>query len=183
MPTDSSLSESPDPLLTRVRPLRLITIGLMIGILIIAGVMIYLVQGPNQGVPIIQGAVPVISIVAVALMVAGIGLGLLLPKLFSKAMLRQMLDANPKAGAPTTLADRLMSMWYGQVLIRSATWEAPAIFAVIAYFLEAQPFVLAVPVRTVLLLLFFFPTSARLRAWLDEQEQQLRVLREQPNPS
>jgi hypothetical protein len=173
-----------------LRTMQIIAGALVAGVCVFLGIVLYLVfvQNNGQGQAPPGGGLPLISIVAVAMMVVNVPLSVLIPRISTLAALRQIAAGTwtPPEGSARpsdTTMRRLLAVRQTTLIIGLALLEGAAFLGCIAYLLEAQPYVLAVTGVAILLMLLQFPTESRVLAWLDRQADQLRELAQGRNVS
>lgn len=165
-----------------VRVMQIITFALVMGVLITLSVFVYLVQVQNQGRGQLQAVqFPLVSLIAGVLLVVNTGLSLFLPNVLIQSGLRRIAagtwQPTPGSPAPATDAGKLLQVRQTAHIVGLALLEAANFLGCIAYFLEAQPWVLGVITVGVLLMVARFPTEGRLRLWLEDQKDALARLR------
>jgi hypothetical protein len=162
--------------------MQIIAGSLLTGLLFAVGLMVFLVYGQNNG----QGRappadLPLISLLAIGMAVITFPLGLIFPGITSRSALRLIAAgtwAPPQNVDPASFssdAAKLMTVRLTSMIIGLALLEGTAFFGAIAFLLEAQPFVLAVPGVAIVLMVVQFPTEERLRAWVSEQLEHLEA--------
>jgi len=164
----------------RLRAMQIIAAALIVGVLMFGGLAMYMVFAERQG-QLPEGQLPVISLLALAMLVVNTPLAFFLPGVVARNGLRQMA-ATPRAAADAqddTI--RLLTLRQTVMIIGLALLEGAAFLGLVAFLVEGQTFALAVAGVVVILMLIQFPTEARVRSWIDFQAQRLRELREQPN--
>jgi hypothetical protein len=177
----------PDDLLPRLRVMQIIAFALLLSLAILGGIVIYLVQVQNNG----QGMqappdLPILSLVAVAVLVVDAFVSVIVPGMIIRNAVRQIaagnwkLPGSPAAGLDTDAA-KLLAIRQTTLIISLAFLNGPGFLGCIAYLLEAQPFVLAVIGVSFGLMLVQFPTEPRLRSWL-EQHMEWVARERQDNP-
>jgi hypothetical protein len=76
---------------------------------------------------------------------------------------------------------RLLFVLQTSLIIGLALLEGVALLGVMAYLIEAEPFVLGVVAVVIVVMLARFPTENRVRAWLDQQTERLASMRQEGN--
>jgi len=178
MSLDPSAPEPSDRLTSKILPVKMIGLSLLVGLATITGIIVFVVQGPNNGEAKIKLEIPLVSIIAVGAWALMAGLAVALPRIMLPASLRKLLESKP-AIPSEALSDQLFGIWQAQQLLNFALKEGPGILGIMAYFLEVQPFVLAVPALSFILLALSLPTEAGVRGWIEEQERRLLDMREE----
>ena len=178
---------SPDEILPqqRLRVMQIIATALLLGVVIFLAIVLFLVLVQNNGAGMAPaGNVPMLSIVAVVLLIVQAPLALLFPAFLTRNALRQIASGAWRSPAGTdsanfgTDASKLLAARQTMMIIGLALLEGAALFGCIAYLLEAQPYTLAVVLVALLLMLVNFPTAERVRTWLERQIDQLAELRQ-----
>lgn len=178
---------SPDEILPqqRLRVMQIIATALLLGMVIFLAIVLFLVLVQNNGAGMAPaGNVPMISIVAVVLLVVQAPLAFLLPAFVTRSALRQIASGawrSPAGADPadfSTDASKLLIVRQTMTILGLALLEGAALFACVAYLLEAQSFTLAAVLVALLLMLVNFPTAERVRTWLERQIDQLAELRQ-----
>jgi hypothetical protein len=182
------MTDPNDPLpVGQLRTLQIIAVALLLGVLVFLGVVLFLVHVQNAG----QGMMkpppdfPLVSVLAVVLLVSNVPLSFILPAVTTRAALQRMAAGTwqPPAQAAARLALdtdalRLLFVLQTSLIIGLALLEGVALLGIMAYLLEAEPFVLGVVAVVIVVMLARFPTENRVRAWLDQQTQRLADIRQ-----
>jgi hypothetical protein len=192
LPSGSAGSEKPlfpiDPYdgLTpgRMLALRIVAGSLVLGVVIFLVIVLYLVQVQHLGRDTRPpGALPVLSLVAAALLLIQGLLSFVLPNLMTRAALRRILAGTwaPPPGAPPALyatgGAKLMAVRQTTLIVGLALVESVALLGGIAYLVEAQPLALVVVGVALVLMLGRFPNETGVRSWLKQQADTLTDLR------
>jgi hypothetical protein len=121
---------------------------------------------------------PIISYIALAMAVSVLVLSFVVPKLIvSNARSQIAKGTAPKTGkAEEAEAAEFLPVYQTQLIIGAALLEGGAFFAAIAYMLERSPLALVAAGVLLGLLVTRFPTTERVRAWI---EKQLELLQQQ----
>ncbi len=106
-----------------------------------------------------------LSVVAVGFAVVSVVARFLVPALIVRG------SASSSSGRRSSPERSLVTMFQTKLIIEMALLEGAAFFALVAYMLERQLWLLTVPAVLLLLMALNFPTSTRLDRWLAEQEQ------------
>jgi len=170
----------------RLRVMQIVAGAMLLGVLIFLGLVLYMVLVQNKGVGTAPpGDLPLLSLLAVVFFVIQAPLSFLVPQFLTRTALGQIASdvwkAPPRANATDfrTDASKLLAVRQTSMIVGLALLESVAFFACIAYLLEAQPWVLAIILACVLLMMVNFPTEGRVRSWLALQADQLDQLRRQ----
>ncbi len=166
---------------SRLLTMQIIAAALLLGVLIFLGIVLYLVFGQGQGQAMGDGDLPVVSLIAVLLLMTNAPLSYVVPRLQAQAALKQIAAGTWKAPPGADAADfgsdagKLLAVRQTSMIIGLALLEGVAFLGCIAFMLEGQVFALAVVGVAYLLMLTQFPTEGRISAWI---ERQLAVLAE-----
>src|SRR5262249_29481905 len=107
----------------------------------------------------------------------------ILPGVITRATLRRLATGTwrPPAGAGaadfTSDTAVLLGTYQSTRIIALALLEGAALLAAISYLLEGQAWTLGLALAALALMLSQFPTEARVRSWLQQQEDRLTDLR------
>jgi hypothetical protein len=175
-----AMSNMPDTVSPQnLRTMQIIAGALLAGVCTFLVIVLYLVLVQNNG----QGTapppgLPMVSLIAVAVTALCAALSFLLPRITTRAALRQMAEGTWKPPQGSTQAydtaqSKLLAVRQTTLIIGLAPLEGAAFMGCMAYLLEAQPYVLVVIGAAILLMLLNFPTESRVLAWLDRQADQL----------
>jgi hypothetical protein len=188
VPAGDPSAAEPDVGLTpqRLRVMQIIAGALILGVVVFLGVVLLVVHGRNRGQGVMPAQpLPVISLMAVAMLAVCGPLAFVIPAVVTKSSLRQILSGTwraPPGADPAmtaTVGGRLMGVRQTTLIVGMALLEGTAFLGCTAYLSDARPFVLAVVGVAVLLMLCKFPTEAGVRAWLERQAEALRSLLQQ----
>ncbi len=168
----------------RLRTMQIVAGALLMGVLIFLGIVLYMVWIQNKGAGTAPPAdMPLLSLLAAVFFVIQAPLSFLIPQFLTRNALGQIASGNWKAPPGFNAADfpsdasKLLGIRQTAMIVGLALLEGAAFFACIAYLLEAQPWVLAIILVSVLLMMMNFPTEGRVRSWLALQAEQLDELR------
>ena len=170
----------------RLRVMQIVAGALILGVVVFLGVVLFVVHGRNGGQGVMPAQpLPVISLMAVAMLAVCGPLAFVIPAVVTKTALRQILSGawRPPAGTDpvmsATVGGQLMGVRQTTLILGMALLEGTAFLGCVAYMSEARPFALAVVGVAILLMLCKFPTEAGVRAWLVRQADTLASLRQQ----
>jgi hypothetical protein len=170
----------------RLLPMRIIAGAMLLGVLVFLGIALYMVLGQRDGRALAPpGEVPILSLVAVAMLATSAPLAFLLPAKLTRSALGQILGGTwrtPPGADPQAFAAggaKLLAVRQTTLIVGLALLEGTALVGCIAYLLEANPLALGVVGVALVLMLYQFPTEGRVRAWLEHQAAALSELREQ----
>lgn len=150
-----------------VLSLQLITIALVLGVVILAGIISYLVRTNGPIMP----AAPIWSQLSILLGVYTASI-LLMAFTFPASLVRQMrtrIAQNPQGLDSTQQTQQLLLTFRNTHIIRLALMESVALVAIIVYFLEGQTAILAVAAVMLMIMTFQFPNSISLLRWVEIQ--------------
>ena len=150
-----------------VKSLQLITIALVLGVVILAGIISYLVRTNGPIMP----AAPIWSQLSILLGVYTASI-LLMAFTFPASLVRQMrtrIAQNPQGLDSTQQTQQLLLTFRNTHIIRLALMESVALVAIIVYFLEGQTAILAVAAVMLMIMTFQFPNSISLLRWVEIQ--------------
>ncbi len=165
----------------RVRVMQIVVGALILGVLFFLGLVLYLVHVEGQGEA--RAELPLVTMIAVVMFALCALMAFVLPASITRSALRRLADGtwqpppntNPHAFATTT--QRLLLVRQTALIVGMALLEGSAFMACTAYLLEAQPPALGVVGAAVLLMLWNFPTTGRVRAWVEQQTDALEQQR------
>jgi hypothetical protein len=175
-------SEDPFPH-QRVRVMQIIAGALIAGVVLFLGLVLYLVHGQGNGPAPAAPGPPMITLVALAMFAGCALMAFLIPAALTRSALRRLADGTwqpPPGAAPqsyATTTDKLLMVRQAGLIIGMALLEGPAFTACIAYLQEAQPPALGVVGAALFLMLWSFPTTGRVRAWVERQSDALEQAR------
>jgi hypothetical protein len=167
-----------------LRVLQIIAGALLLGVILFLAIVFYLLA-QNQGQSLApQEDLPVVTLVAVALMALWAPLAFAVPSKMTKMQLRQILAGKwtnppllPSSTQPTGGA-LLWAVHQNAMIVGLALLEGSAFLGCIAYLLEAQAIALGVVGAAIVLMLCRFPTEARVRTWLERHAAVLTEMRQ-----
>lgn len=149
-----------------------------VALLVVAIILVFAFYN-GQGLAPPSG-LPVVSLLAIGLLVLDAPLAFLLPNLQTQSALRQLA-----AGDPVVLpgvqsgpdVPRLLALRQTTLLVSLGILAGSAILSGVAFLLEGQVWVLLVAAVALLLMAVQFPTAGRVRGWLEQKRVQLEDLR------
>jgi hypothetical protein len=180
------MSEMDDRVLApRVRIMQIIACALITGVVVFLGFACYQVFVQRQGQPMapIDG-LPMISVVAVAMVAAGVVASFVAPTVMTRGALQKIAAGTfqiPQRIDPKDMATdfaKLLAVKQTTLIVGLALLEGPAFMGCIAFFLEAQALTLLIVAVPIVAMLLRFPTEGGVRNWLYEQTNQLQQLRQ-----
>jgi hypothetical protein len=181
------MSSSPD-LSLRVRTMQIIAGALAAGSTIVLGIAVFLVQSrQGEGVNANPDQLPVVSLVAVVMLLIQIPMAVSLPAMITSKALANLADHAPDThvaapgqvgyGLPVGDREYLLGVRQTTMIISMALVEGASFVGSIAYIVEGRLFVLTVSLVGILLILASFPTRDRVQMWLDAHLRGLSDLR------
>jgi hypothetical protein len=184
------MSEIDDRVLApRVRTMQIIAIALIAGVLVFLGIACNQVFVQRQGQPQGQAdALPILSLLAVAMLAGGAAVSFVLPMVMTRAALQKIAAGTwqlPQGIDPKDLATdvaKLLTVKQTTLIFSLAMLEGPAFLGCIAFLIEARPFTLGLVGVAIAMMLFKFPTEGGIRAWLWNQTNQLEQARQGGHP-
>jgi hypothetical protein len=169
-----------------VRTMQIIAGAMMLGVVFCLGTLsLVVVQAKGQGMMQPPPDFPMVTAIAVVLLVSNVPLSFGLPVAVTRQALRRIAAGTwqPPAQNPgTTFAtdsSKLLAVRQTSLIIGLALLEAAGLLGCIAYLLEADPIALGVVAVALAFQLARFPTEGRVRAWLEQQADRLAELRQQ----
>jgi Short C-terminal domain len=180
-PTKVDVDEALAP--QQLRGVQIIASALLMGVVaFLALVLVHVfVQNNGQGLAP-PGGLPILSLLAVAMLAVCAPLAFVIPRIQTQSALRQIISGSwqlPPGFDPMLFATsgaKLMAVRHSTLILGLALLEGPAFLACIAYLLEAQAFALGLIGVAIALMLYKFPTESRVRTWLERQVNQLAEL-------
>ena len=188
------MSTSHQVLGPRVFTMQIIAGALAAGCVVLLAVAVYVVQ-TNDGKGIggqPEEAPPVLSLMAIALLVMETPVAVFLPRLIQRKGLEALANS-PRDGhvAPAlqgrageqlpagTVSDTdfLLGNYQTAMILALALFEGASFLGSIAYMMEGRPLALGVSLAAVALLLTRFPTEGRVTAWLEQARREVEALR------
>ncbi len=152
-----------------IRTLRIVTIGLIVSVIILAGVMGFVVRnsGPALQNPNQQG-LSMLTIIAFVFAAVSLIQAVFLPGVVTKQKRRQ-IAAQPQLPDPAQQTQQLFATYRAIHIMRLAFLEGAALLAVVFYFLEGETYVLAVGAVMLMFMTIYFPNSLHLLRWVETQ--------------
>ena len=160
------LSPTPDP---RIRTMRIILGALCVGVVGMAGVMIWQRQAAPLPPPV---GVPVVSFVALGFAAFLAVFSSALPVFLQAGWRRRLRPQGPPLARPARAPSPDAAWWalyQSRLILQAAPLEGAAFFQLIAYLLEGLPVSLAVAAGLLICLLMLFPTRAGVESWVAAQ--------------
>lgn len=154
---------------------RIITVALFLGQALFLGLVVFLhSKGETVTLATPSG---VISVVAVAMAAAMIGMRFFVPKLLAQTMLKRLAsrpESRTRAAArDADLVGQLATIAQAEFIIARALVEGGGLFAIIAYYLERRPEAMAAGIVMMLLTLLPFPSPTSLSEQLSRTLEDL----------
>ncbi len=164
--------------------LQLITGALIVGLLVFAGVAVFLGQegGPVEEQP----AESTLTYVLLLLALADLAVWTVLPARVAQGQVSRIAAGAwrppaamvPGARPPGTDAEKLLSVFQAKTILANGLLEALGFFAGVVYMIEGRTLALGVLALVVGLMVVSFPTSERAKHWVEPHLAQLRRQRE-----
>ena len=185
------MTESDDRLVaTRLFTTQIIAGSLVMGVVVFLGIACYVVYGqPAVDDPApAHDTLPIITLVAFAMLVGTAGASLILPRQFTQTAVRNIAagtwpvppGTDPKDCEGDTI--KLLATWQTSLIMGLAPLEGAAFTGCIAFLVERRPYALAVVAIGVVAMLMRFPTDGRLRAWLSQAGEEVNSMRQGNSP-
>jgi len=165
-----------------VRTTQIIVLALLLGVVGFAAFCV--VQGPmdHDGLAV-RDSLPVVSMVAAAMLVTNAVLSFILPGIITQGALTALLrDSGAEAGLQEdggAVQTRLQRSHQAGLIVATGLLEAAGFAGGVGYLIDGQVWALGIVAAVVLLILIRFPGEMRTRAWLDRQGERLRGLRQE----
>jgi hypothetical protein len=169
----------------RLRVMQIIAMALILGVSSFLGIVLYLVSQNNGQGMAPNALVPLMSLLAGLFLVIAAVLASIIAAAQTRSMLRQIASGSWRPPPRTNPNDyhsdaaKLLAVRQTTLIVTLALPEGAAFFGCIAYMLEGQPFVLAIILAALGLMLVHFPTERRVRTWLEQQADRLAALRQE----
>ena len=167
------MEEAKSPLTfdAQLRTMRIIHLALCTGVVVLAGVLIFVrTRQPRE-----PADMPTLVPVGAVLTAAALGMAAFLPGATAAGFRRRMRDGALPPWLPPALAadpEALLRAQYQVVLLqRCAPLEGAAFYWLIVYFLENQPAFLGAAGGLLVLLLLQFPTRRGVHAFVERQRE------------
>lgn len=157
----------------RLVPMQIIAGALPLGVLLFFGVAIFIVYGSDNPQPAAANRLPMISIMAGMFLLITGPLSFVMPGMITQTALKQIA-----AGGEHYDVNRLFGMKQTSMIVGMALLEGTAFFGLIAFMIERQPAVLAVPALALAGMLMRFPTENSVRNWIEQQGRRVQELRQ-----
>ncbi|MCI0682377.1 MAG: hypothetical protein L0Y71_09750 [Gemmataceae bacterium] len=157
----------------RLRALQIIAMALPMGALAFFGVVVFMVYGAGNPQPAAANALPVISMVAGAFLLITGPMSFVMPAAITQAGLKQIA-----AGGEHYDLTRLLGLKQTAMIVGMALLEGTAFLGLIAFLVERQPAVLAVPALALAGMLMRFPTQNSVRNWMEQHGRRVLELRQ-----
>ena len=165
--------------------MQIIAAALIQGVVIFAAVVLYLHFSNNGAAGAVaapaaapaQGpGLPVLSLLAVAMLAACGAAAFLLPAAILRGQVRQ-LSASRVTPATKSETSHLLAVRQSTHIIYCALFEGAAFMGLVALMIGEPVWILAVPGIALAMILFAFPTFGRVQAWLEQQRQAVEQAR------
>jgi len=155
----------------RATALRILTLALIVGVIMIAAVFIMVRYVVLEGKPLIEpGPVPVLSLIGIGVALVALAMGMFLPARARRAAAEQWAAGVPPAGRPgESSVSRLIGAYVGSHILGLALAEGPAILGVVFFLLDGHWLALLPLGLGILAMIWMFPSEAAMRDWLEER--------------
>jgi hypothetical protein len=167
-----------------LRTMQIIAGVMLFGVFAFLGVAVALALTQNGGQGIGQAdGLPIISILALLLLVVNIPIAFFIPGILVMKGLRQIAAGTWRPPPGANPADytgdtaKLLTLGLTSLIVGYAPLEGAALFGCIAFMLEANFIALVAVAIGAGLMAMTFPTESRVRAWLQRQAEKLAQLR------
>jgi|SRR5581483_1644734 len=179
--------EPDDKTRAQIFTMQIIAAALMFGVVTFLAIAFYIVHARNnaQGMAAVAD-VPVLSILAGVMLVANTALANIVPGIFVRSQMNQIVDGtwqpqNQSANMDALAGDaaKLMMIRQTSLIVGLALLEGAAFLGCIAYLLEVTPYALGAVVLALGIMITHFPTGSNVMSWIERHEELLRTLREQ----
>jgi hypothetical protein len=171
-------------MMARLKTMQIIAAALLLGQATFTAVVVFLVNNaPAQeaGVPAAKD-LPIVSFVALAVFASNVPLALIMGGAIAKTQVAAFAQETKTHNSDDTKQEDslgLLTTAQTVMIITFSLLEGPGFLGCIAFLLEGQLWVLAVPGCSMALQLVKFPTELRVESWINEQLATLRQLRSQ----
>lgn len=166
----------------RVRVLQIIAFTMLLGLLSFTGVVLFLHLGGYLSIPMPD--VPVVTFVAIGMLLLQMPLSMLIPNQFIRRATKEIAagtwSPNQGRGPVQTFhddAERLLAVRQMAIIIKLTLLVGLGVFGCIAYLIERSPFALCVSAVVLLAMLLNFPTEWRTLSWVERQLTEIDTLR------
>jgi hypothetical protein len=161
------LTDHLEPIERRLPTMQIIAGAMLAGVVLAAGLLGVLAQGRAQAPA--NGQLPIVTLVALALLIIQGPLAFILPTVLAGGGLRRLAAGQRDQQAEADVAGVLLAQYQTGMILRAALLEGFGLLGAIAYFLEGQPAALLAPLICVVAMTVTFPTRERVRVWLERQ--------------
>ncbi len=167
---------------------QIIVVAMVLGVVMFLAVVLLQFSALQ---PDHQAQASTISYLAAALFVGGVCLSLIVPRQMVDAQVAKLAGGG-RPEQPTTAtrpagvdqdSAKLLPLFQTKTIIANVLLEGPAFFATYAYMFERQWFTLAIAIAAVALMLTTLPTRARVRGWLQSQQDRIDGIRQFGGPT
>jgi hypothetical protein len=155
------------------RTVQIIAFAMLMAIVMFLGVATIVVMG-NNNQPAMGGqggTLPILSMVAVVVLVIDVPLSFIMPRIMASNSVRQL------AMAPDSDTRALLGIRQSTVIISRALLEGVGFLGCIAFVVEMHWLALVPVLVVIALMLLTFPTFRKTREWVESQEKFLEEMR------
>jgi hypothetical protein len=183
------MSEHGDPFettarLERLRRIQLIAAAMCAGLVIYVGVVVCLVMTgvmrPRPAPANQAGELPLVTIIALAMLPVLAALSFIVPRLSTRQALQQLAAASPSK--ETSAWDALLPLYQNQLIVALACLEGVGVVGCAAYMIEENVLGLVVAGIVLALMLLRLPTRQKALAWMQTQADRLAQMRQEQRP-
>jgi hypothetical protein len=153
----------------RVMTMRIIVIALLTGIFLFIGIAVY-TRTMGQMAP--PPDVPILSYIAFIAAAPMLLAALVVPRLIESAAIRRIAK-----DSATARVGQLLPIYQQRLIIRSALFEGPAFFALVAFMVEGQWAMLAIAAVMAAGIATGFPSVAGVQTWLEDRQERIAAQR------
>ncbi|MEX2285913.1 MAG: hypothetical protein WD648_02415 [Planctomycetaceae bacterium] len=150
-----------------VQPIQIIVFALMLGVTIFAVVAVFSTLN-RQGGPDESSAPIAAAVLAAAAVVARF----LIPPLVARSQMQNVIERR-RNDNPLEIDQAIYEVFQTRTIIEGGILEGAALFAIVAFMVSSQWWLLGVPGALIALMLVTFPTKGRIEQFIHEHKQQL----------
>lgn len=165
------MATSDDDIRLPLRNMQIITFALAAGVVIFMAIVGFL--GLRDGANRAPEQLPIITIIAFAMLAADFAMTLIVPRQIVAAGIQRIAQSRVSGDLKMLLGLRQTSL-----IITLALFEGPAFVGCVAFLIERQVYALAVPILALVGMAMHFPTENSLRDWLERHGRQVLELRQ-----
>lgn len=156
----------------QLRIMRILASALVLSVVLFLAVVLVIVSNRPQEEHEGHGEqIPQLTWTAAGMLALSVVLSFVLPRITMRSGLSAKGSREGKPGKEKGLADPSLASVQAAMITTLAPLEGTGLLGGIAYLQEGRPLALVVTGAALLLMLAYFPTEARVRAWLDQQRE------------